>query len=260
MCRRRRSKTGVPRILAPDEGHKSRVILLALEIEAMRLLRSSHLLITVASAVATVPGPTLAQPPAGGDHPVAPVSLWGVRVGAPLDTALLGVGRCMSGSEFAHVSGTYSRISDDFLFGLLPHEHNDSIPVLRVLDSVQVCIHAVPTSGATAFVTIMDSLVVHALFMWTDPAERPSVDSLGGLVAELYGEPDVHERGLRRWSADSVDLSVENSSRLGQGVTITLSDARGCEQFERLVHRGESRQSPKEPTRNRCWEQVSLKR
>ena len=221
----------------------------------MRLKLACHLRVAVATALAIVPGPTLAQQP---NHPVAPVSFWGVRLGTPLDTAGLGVGRCLSGSEFAHMSGTYLSVTDDFLFGLLAHEHNDSLPVLRALDSVQVCIHSVPASGATAFVTIMDSLVVHAVFMWTDPAEkRPSVDSLAGLIAELYGEPNVQERGLRRWSADSVELYVEISSRLG-GVTIALSDARGCEQFERLVHRGESR--PKEPTRNRCWEQVSRKR
>lgn len=224
----------------------------------MRLKHACYLPVAVATALAIVTGPAFAQDPADESHPVAPISFWGVRLGAPLDTAGLGVGRCMSGSEFAHASGTYSRITDDFLFGLLPHEHNDSIPVLHVLDSVRVCFHKVPTSGATVFVTIMDSLVVRALFMWTNPAERPSVDSLAGLIAELYGKPNVHERGLRRWSADSVDLFVESSSRLGYGVTITLSDARGCEQFERLVHRGESR--PKEPTRNRCWEQVSSKR
>ncbi len=227
----------------------------------MRLKRAGHLPVTVASALALaiVTGPALAQHPPGGNHPVVPVSFWGVRLRAPLDTAALKVGRCMSGSEFAHVSGTYSRVTDDFLFGLLPHEHNDSLPVLRVLDSVQVCPSFVPTSGAKAFVTIMDSLVVRAFFMWLDPPERPSVDSLAGLIAELYGEPNVQERELRRWSADSLDLYVESSSRLGFGVTITLSDARGCEQFERLVHRGESRPT-KEPTRNSCWEQVSRKR
>jgi hypothetical protein len=224
----------------------------------MRLKRACQLPVTVATALAIVTGPALAQDPADESHPVAPVSFWGVQLGTPLDTAGLQIGRCMSGSEFAHQSGAYSKVSDDFLFGELPHEHEDSLAVLRVLDSVRACFHRVRDSGAMLIATIMDSLVVHALFMWTDPAERPSVDSLGGLIAELYGEPDVQERGLRRWSADSVDLYLESSSRLGYGVTITLSDARGCEQYERLVHRGESR--PQEPTRNRCWEQVNRKR
>jgi hypothetical protein len=227
-------------------------------IDLGRVRRSSQLLIAIASALAALPGSTYAQDPVDESHSPTCFSFWGVRLRAPVDTTVLQVGRCRPASEFAHAMGAFSGTIDDLLFGILPHEHNDSLPVLRALSSFEVCIHSVPISGATVFQTIMDSTVVHALFMWTEPADRPSADSLGGLVTELYGEPDIRERGVDRWSADSMDIYVESRSRLGYGVTITLSDARGCERFERLLHRGTP--PPPERDRARCWEPVSGRR
>jgi len=218
-----------------------------------RVFRSSCLLTAMVATLAATPGPTSAQTAAAEGVP-PPVSFWGVRLRAPLDTTEVEVGGCVSGSEFAHGMGTYSRLLDDMLLGLLPHEHEDSLPVLRALDSVQVCIASVPTSGAMVFGTVMNSLVVHALFMWPDEANRPSVASPRRLVAEQYGRPNIREEGVHRWAADSVSLDVESVSRLGYGVTLTLSDARGCEQFERVLHGGTP--PPAEPTRNPCWTPV----
>jgi hypothetical protein len=226
--------------------------------DRMRFPRCSHLLIAIASALAVVPVPAYAQDVVEESLPPTPLSFWGVSLRAPVDTTALQVGRCSSGSDFARATGAFSPTLDDFLFGPLPHEHTDSLPVLRALSSFEVCIHSVPVSGATVFETIMDSTVVHALFMWVEPAERPSADSVGGLVSELYGEPDIRERGVDLWSADSMEIYVESNSRLGYGVTITLSDARGCERFERLVHRGTP--PPPERNRNRCWEPVGTRR
>jgi len=179
-----------------------------------------------------------------------PLALWGVRLRAPLDTKALQLGRCMSGAEFAHVGGTYSPIADAVIVGA-PHQHRDSVAVLRALAPTRVCFARVP-SGATVITTALSDTVVNAMFYWPDTGGRPSEDSISHVLTRLYGRPVVNEFGTPVWSRDSTGIYLADKGPYWEGTTISLSDQRACVRHERLVHRTEPLVGPPDSTTNQC--------
>jgi hypothetical protein len=188
--------------------------------------------------------------PARGQRSAGPLALWGVRLRAPLTSTAMRVGRCMSGPEFAHVGGTYSPIADAVIMGA-PHQHNDSVAVLRALATARVCFGRV-TSGATVITTTVSDTVANAIFYWPDAVGRPSEDSISHVLTRLYGRPSVNEFGTPIWLQDSTGIYLAEKGPYWEGTTISLSDQRACVRYEQLVHRTEPIVGPPDSTTNRC--------
>jgi hypothetical protein len=179
-----------------------------------------------------------------------PLSLWGVRLRAPLDTANVRTTRCMSAPEFAHIGGTYSIIADAALMGA-PHQHRDSAVVLHALAPARVC-YARVSSGATVIVTSVGDTVTNALFFWPDSVDRPSEGSMLRFLTKLYGRPIINELNTPVWSRDSTGLYLAPQGPYWDGTTITLGDTRACVRYEALVHRYEPLVGPPDSVANRC--------
>ena len=188
--------------------------------------------------------------PARKHRSAGPLALWGVRLRAPLSTKAIQVGRCMSGAEFAHVGGAYSPIADAVIMGA-PHQHRDSVAVLRALAPARVCFGRV-TPGATVITTTISDTVRNAIFYWPDAVGRPSEDSMSHVLTRLYGPPSVNEFGTPVWSQDSTGIYLAEKGPYWEGTTISLSDQRACVRYERLVHRTEPLIGPPDSTTNRC--------
>src|SRR6267143_6156168 len=98
----------------------------------------------------------------------------------------------------------YSPIADAVIVGA-PHQHRDSVAVLRALAPTRVCFARVP-SGATVITTALSDTVVNAIFYWPDTGGRPSEDSISHVLTRLYGRPVVSEFGTPVWSRDSTGI------------------------------------------------------
>lgn len=226
------------------------------------MLRSTHLAVLSCLACAGGHASPSSLVTANGSRTVAPRPLpdqvFGVVLGEPFNPVAFTRQTCVRARDFAFRSGSYSIVTDDVLFGV-PHEHQDTTAVLAALDSFTVCVGETRELNATAVVTLSDSVVGNAHIYWPVPRQAPEFDSTLRILRETYGEPIQNEYGDRLWSADSLELSFKHRGFYSDGASLTLSDARVCEHFERLVHRQhaapvyvDSLGNP-DPRSNHCW-------
>jgi hypothetical protein len=157
--------------------------------------------------------------------------------------------RCFTARQFALEDGFYSIVTDDALFNV-PHEHLDTAAVLAALDSFTVCRAHTRERNASAIITLLDSTVADALISWPD-GNAPAYDSMLAMLTHTYGEPFQSTDAVPFWSADSMRIYLTTRSSYDEGTTLTLSDARSCERFERMVHSHNSRDQRREP----CWKE-----
>jgi hypothetical protein len=197
------------------------------------------------SLVAACPGKHAA--PASAALPSAPNRVLGIVLRQPLNPAAVLGQRCFTGRQFALEDGFYDIVTDDILFSV-PSEHQDTAAVLAALDSFPACRVRTRELNATAIVTLSDSVVGHALIDWPGGG-APTYESMVRALTQTFGEPFQSAWGVPYWSADSMAIHVNKRGPYGDGTTLTLSDARVCERYERLVHRGDRR--PHEP----CWKE-----
>lgn len=181
--------------------------------------------------------------------PVAtvPDHVFGIVLRRPLDRAAIFGGRCISGRQFALMDGTYDIVSDDILASAT-EEHQDTAAVLAALDSLTACMTRTRERGATAVITLVDTIVGHAVIYWPDGGD-PSYDSMVVTLAGMYGEPYQNPWGVRFWAADSMSIYLNKRSLFGRGTAVTLTDARLCGRYERLVHQRNTRDRHTYP----CW-------
>ena len=176
-----------------------------------------------------------------------PDRLFGIVLRQPLNPRAVVGQRCFTARQFALEDGFYSIVTDDALFDV-PHEHQDTAAVLAALDSFTVCRAHTREVNASAIITLLDSAVADALLSWPG-GNAPAYDSMLVRLTQTYGEPFRSSYGVPFWSADSMNIYLTTRSSYDEGTTVTLSDARSCERFERMVHRRNSRDQPREP----CW-------
>lgn len=194
---------------------------------------------------------------ASAEAPV-PDHVFGIALRQPLHVDAFVRQRCSSARQFAFRRGSYSIVTDDVLFGT-PHEHQDTAAVLAALDSFTVCAVETKELNATAIVTLFDSVVTGAHVFWPDESRAPEYDRVLASLQQTYGEPYGHKSGVGRWSADSMHLSINRGGFYTDGTSLSLRDARGCDRYERLVHR--SGPAPVytdslgnfDPRSNHCW-------
>lgn len=187
-----------------------------------------------------------------------PDHVFGVALRQPLHADAFVRQHCSSARQFAFRRGSYSIVTDDVLFST-PHEHEDTAAVLAALDSFTVCAVETKELNATAIVTLRDSVVTGAHVFWPDESRAPEYDAILATLQQVYGEPYQHKSGVRYWSADSMDLTINHRGFYTDGTSISLGDARGCDRYERLVHR--SGPAPVytdslgnfDPRSNHCW-------
>ena len=226
------------------------------------MFRSTHFAVLFCFACARAPAPPSSLVTANGSRTVAPSPLpdqvFGVVLAKRFNPAAFTRQTCVRAREFAFRRGSYSIVTDDVLFGV-PHEHQDTTAVLAALDSFTVCVGETRELHATAVVTLSDSVVGNAHMFWPVPREAPAFDSLLRMLRETYGEPIQNSYGERLWSADSLELSLNHRGFYSDGASLTLSDARACEHFERLVHRQQAAPvyvdslGNLDPRSNHCW-------
>ena len=197
-------------------------------------------------------------PPAGSAEAPVPDHVFGIALRQPLHADAFVRQRCSSARQFAFRRGSYSIVTDDVLFGT-PHEHEDTAAVLAALDSFTVCAVETKELNATAIVTLRDSVVTGAHVFWPDESRAPEYDRVLASLQQTYGEPYRHKSGVRYWSADSMDLTINHRGFYTDGTSLSLGDARGCDRYERLVHRSapapvytDSLGTP-DPRSNHCW-------
>jgi len=184
----------------------------------------------------------------------------GIVLGKRFDAAAFTRSLCVPARDFAFRGGSYSIVTDDVLFAV-PHEHEDSADVLAALDSFTVCVGETRELNATAIVTLSDSIVGNAHVFWPDERQGPAFDRVRTLLTESFGDPRQNKYGDGFWSADSLEVSLNHRGFYTDGTSLTLSDGRVCERFERLVHRQhaapiytDSLGTP-DPRSNHCWVQ-----
>jgi hypothetical protein len=227
-----------------------------------RVLRSTHLAVLSCFACAGGHGPPSSLVTANSSQTVAPRPLpdqvFGVVLGKRFNPVAFTRQTCVRARAFAFRRGSYSIVTDDVLFGV-PHEHEDTTAVLAALDSFTVCMGETRELNARAVVTLSDSVVGNAHFFWSIPSQAPAFDSLLRVLSETYGEPIQNRYGDRLWSNDSLELSLNHRGFYSDGASLTLSDARVCEHFERLVHREHAAPvyvdslGNLDPRSNHCW-------
>jgi len=176
-----------------------------------------------------------------------PDRVFGIVLRQPLESGVLAGRLCFSGRQFALEDGFYHITSDDILIPA-PEEHRDTAAVLAALDSFTVCKGRSRELDATAIVTLLDSVVGHAMFYWPD-GRAPTYDAMLATLTRTNGEPYQNAWGVRYWSADSMNIYVNKRSIYGPGTSIGLGDARVCERYEREVHRNNNRDRRSYP----CW-------
>ena len=187
-----------------------------------------------------------------------PNQVFGIELGQVFNPVAFTRQACVRARDFAVRRGSSSIVTDDVLFGV-PHEHQDTTAILAALDSFTVCAGETRELNATAVLTLSDSVVGNAHIFWPVPSEAPEFDSLLRMLRETYGEPIQNAYGDRLWSADSLELSLNHRGFYSDGVSLTLSDARVCEHFERLVHRQHAAPvyvdslGNLDPRSNHCW-------
>ena len=197
-------------------------------------------------------------PPAAGGTAPAPDHVFGIVLRQPLHADAFVRQHCSSARQFAFRRGSYSIVTDDVLFGT-PHEHGDTAAVLAALDSFTVCAVETKELNATAIVTLSDSVVTGAHVFWPDESRAPEYDRILASLQQTYGEPYQYKSGVRYWSADSMDLTINHRGFYTDGTSLSLGDARGCDRYERRVHR--SAPAPvytdslgnADPRSNHCW-------
>ena len=225
-------------------------------------MRSAPFGVLVLAACVGTRTPQPSAPPSGARPTLsagsAPDHVFGVELRRPLDPSAFTRQACVGARDFAYRRGSYSIVTDDVLFGV-PHEHQDTLAVLAALDSFTVCVGQTRELNATAVVTLFDSVAGNAHVFWPEGHPAPDYDRLLTMLTEMYGEPRRNERGVRSWSADSMQLYINRRGMYNDGPALDLSDARACERFERLVHR--QRAAPvytdslgnPDPRSNYCW-------
>ncbi len=197
-------------------------------------------------------------PLAAGGEALAPDHVLGIALRQPLHADAFVRQHCSSARQFAFRRGSYSIVTDDVLFGV-PHEHQDTAAVLAALDSFTVCAVETKELNATAIVTLRDSVVTGAHVFWPDESRAPEYDRILASLQHTYGEPYHHKSGVRYWSADSMDLTINHRGFYTDGTSLSLGDARGCDRYERLVHRPAPAPvytdslGNRDPRSNHCW-------
>ncbi len=193
------------------------------------------------AAPASVSAPRRSVPP--------PDRIFGIVLRQPLNPRAVAGQRCFTARQFALEDGFYSIVTDDALLSV-PHEHQDTAAVLAALDSFTVCRAHTRERNASVIITLLDSAVADALISWPD-GNSPAYDSMLATLTRTYGEPFHSDYGVPFWSADSMDIFLTMRSSYDEGTTLTLSDARSCERYERMVHSHNSRDLRREP----CWKE-----
>ena len=178
-----------------------------------------------------------------------PDRVFGIVLRQPLNPRAVVGRRCFTARQFALEDGFYSIVTDDALLSV-PHEHQDTAAVLAALDSFMVCRAHTRELNASVIITFLDSAVADALISWPE-GHPPAHDSMLARLTQTYGEPFHSDYGVPFWSADSMDIFLTTRSSYDEGTTLTLSDARSCERYERMVHRPNSRDQQREP----CWKE-----
>lgn len=178
-----------------------------------------------------------------------PDRVFGVVLRQPLDSHAFVGQHCFTGRQLALEDGFYEIVTDDILFSV-PEEHQDTTAVLAALDLFTACRVHTHELKATAIITLLDSVVEHALVYWPD-GDAPPYERMLAMLTRMYGEPYQSSYGVPYWSADSMAISLNKRSIYGDGTELTLSDARVCERYERLVHRNNSRDQRRGP----CWKE-----
>ncbi len=202
-------------------------------------------LVSIAACAGSYAAPRSAPAPRRSE----PDRIFGIVLRQPLNPRAVAGQRCFTARQFALEDGFYSIVADDALFSV-PDEHQDTAVVLAALDSFTVCRAHTRELNATAIITMLDSAVGHALISWPG-GNAPAYDSMLAMLTQTYGEPFHSSYGVPFWSADSLDIYLTTRSSYDEGTTLTLSDARSCERFERMVHSHNSRDQRREP----CWEE-----
>ncbi len=136
----------------------------------------------------------------------------GVVLGKVFNPSAFTQATCVSARAFAFRRGSYSIVTDDVLFGV-PHEHPDTTAVLAALDSFTVCVGETRELGATAVVTLSDSIVGNAHIFWPDSGQAPTFDRMSTILQRAFGQPTRNKYGDRFWSADSLELSLNHEGR-----------------------------------------------
>ena len=205
----------------------------------------------VAMALAACSPKNAETPPAEAPEPSrsVPDHLFGVVLRHRIDTAAVFAGRCLTGRQFALMDGKYDIVSDDILASAT-EEHQDTASVLSALDSLTACITRTRELGATAIVTLSDSVVGHVLAFWPN-GNGPSYDRMIAMLTTEYGEPYQNSWGVRFWAGDSMSIYVNTRSFFGDGTSVDLTDARLCTRYERLVHQNNTRDHYSYP----CWKE-----
>ena len=178
-----------------------------------------------------------------------PDRIFGIVLRQPVNPRAVVGQRCFTARQFALEDGFYSIVTDDALLSV-PHEHQDTAAVLAALDSFTVCRAHTRELNASAIITLLDSAVADALISWPD-GNAPAYDRMLATLTHTYGEPFHSDYGVPFWSADSMDIFLTTRSSYDEGTTLTLSDARSCERYERMVHSHNSRDQHREP----CWKE-----
>ena len=186
--------------------------------------------------------------PAATQTRAAPDSVFGIVLRRPLNPRVLTGKLCFTGRQLALEDGAFDIVTDDILVSA-PEEHQDTAAVLASLDQFMVCRGRTRDRGATAIITLLDSVVGHALFYWPE-ATAPGYDQMLRSVTRVYGEPLQNASAVRYWAADSMSIVVNERSPYGEGPSLDLEDARVCARYEELVHRNNTRDRRSYP----CWE------
>ena len=218
--------------------------------------RSATIVVLVCLACASGRTPPSSQAVTHGSP--APDRVLGIVLGKVFNPAAFTRQSCVRARDFAFRRGSYSVVTDDVLFGV-PHEHEDSAAVLAALDSFTVCVGETQELRATVIVTLSDSIVGNAHIFWPVERQAPVFERLLTTLKESYGEPIQDKYGDAFWSADSLELSLNHRGFYNEAASLSLSDGRMCEHFERLVHRQhaaplytDSLGNP-DPRSNHCW-------
>lgn len=190
-------------------------------------------------------------PPQSAARPSVPPPdhVFGIVLRQPLDAGAVSGTRCFTGRQFALEDGFYEIVTDDVLVSA-PEEHQDTAAVLAALDSIAACRAQTRELHATAIITLTDSIVSHAMIYWPDGG-APPYESMLARLTQMHGEPFQTAWGVPFWSADSMVIYLNKRSVYGPGTTVSLTDARVCERYERLVHRNNSRDRRYYP----CWKE-----
>jgi len=199
--------------------------------------------------VVALVGETTAQSSMRGGGGAMPDRVFGIVLRQPLNPRAVADQRCFTARQFALERGHFSVVADDVLFSV-PDEHEDTAAVLAALDSFTVCRATTHEFRASAIITLSDGVVEHVLISWPD-GNAPTLASIRAQLTRAFGEPLQSAWGVPYWSSDSMAVHLTDRGPYGDGTTLTVSDARICERFERMVHSKSSRDQRREP----CWKE-----